>query len=154
MNNRDNNENIYRHLEKCYALLQVHILFSFHTLLYILLITHRKVRKIIGENQRISEKIGEFRGKSGNFRGKCTENRGISAESIPRGGRTEGRSCGRFRSFPVVFGRFSGHFRSFLVMIPNDSAKSFLFFPFHSSTPYFYALQHILLYSLSKSLKV
>lgn len=61
------------------------------------------------------------------------ENRGISEESIPRSGRTEGRSCGRFRSFPVVFGRFSGLFRSFLVMIPNDSAKSFLFFPFHSS---------------------
>lgn len=36
----------------------------------------------------------------------------------------------------------SGHFRSFLVMIPNDYAKSFLFFPFHSSTPCFYALQH------------
>lgn len=144
MKNRDSNENIYRNLEKCYALLQVHILFSFHTLLYILLITHRKVRKIIGENQRKSEKIRENRGISGNFRGKCTENRGISEESIPRSGRTEGRSCGRFRSFPVVFGRFSGHFRSFLVMIPNDSAKSFLFFPFHSSTPYFYALQHIL----------
>lgn len=134
---------------------------SFHTLLYILLITHRKVRKIIGEYQRKSEKIRENRGKSGNFRGKCEENRGISEESIPRSGRIEGRSCGRFpaisghfRSFPVVFGRFSGHFRSFLVMIPNDSAKSFLFFPFHSSTPYFYALQHILLDSLSKSLKV
>lgn len=70
------------------------------------------------------------------------ENRGISEESIPRSGRTEGRSCGRFRSFPVVFGRFSGLFRSFLVMIPNDSAKSFLFFPFHSSTPRFYVLEH------------
>ena len=156
MKNRDSNENIYRNLEKCYALLQVHILFSFHTLLYILLITHRKVRKIIGENQRISEKIRENRGKSENFRGKCTENRGISEESIPRSGRTEGRSCGRFRSFPVVFGRFSGHFRSFLVMIPIDSAKSFRFIPndsfsfhfiplsfhFHSSTPRFYALKH------------
>lgn len=129
MNNRDNNENIYRHLEKCYALLQVHILFSFHTLLYILLITHRKVRKIIGENRRKSEKIRENRGKSGNFRGKCEENRGIFEESIPRSGRTEGRSCGRFRSFPVIFARFSGHFRSFLVMIPQNHSFSFLFIP-------------------------
>ena len=132
MKNRDSNENIYRHLEKCYALLQVHILFSFHTLLYILLITHRKVRKIIGEFQRKSEKIGENQRKSGNFRGKCTENRGISEESIPRSGRTEGRSCGRFRSFSVVIRSF---FRSFPVifrLIPIDSGKSFLFIPFYS----------------------
>lgn len=79
----------------------------------------------------------ENRGKYVKNRGKCTENRGISEESIPRSGRTEGRFCGRFRSFSVIFGRFSGHFRSFLVMIPNDSAKSFLFIPFHSSTPCF-----------------
>lgn len=71
----------------------------------------------------------ENQGKYVKNRGKCTENRGISEESIPRRGRTEGRSCGRFRSFPVVF----GHSWLFLVMIPNDSAKSFLFFPFHSS---------------------
>lgn len=77
MKNRDSNENIYRHLEKCYALLQVHILFSFHTLLYILLITHRKVRKIIGEFQRKSEKIGENWGKSEKIR----ENRGIFEEN-------------------------------------------------------------------------
>lgn len=32
MKNRDSNENIYRNMEKPYALLQVHILFSFHTL--------------------------------------------------------------------------------------------------------------------------
>ena len=70
MKNRGNNENIYRHLEKCYALLQICIFASFHTLIYILLIKHRKVRKIIGENRRISEKIREFRGKSGNFSGK------------------------------------------------------------------------------------
>lgn len=157
MKNRDSNENIYRHLEKCYALLQVHILFSFHTLLYILLITHCKVRKIIGEFQRKSEKIREFRGKSGNFRGKYVENRGISEESIPRSGRTEGRSCGRFRSFPVVFARnplvIRSFFRSFPVifrLIPIDSGKSFLFIPFHSfsfllllKSPRFYALKHI-----------
>ena len=140
MNNRDNNENIYRHLEKCYALLQVHILFSFHTLLYILLITHRKVRKIIGEYQRKSEKIRENRGKSGNFRGIHSskwQNRREILRSFPA-------ISGRFRSFPVIFARFSGHFRSFPVIPGYDSAKSFLFFPFHSSTPYFYALQHIL----------
>ena len=129
MKNRDSNENIYRHLEKCYALLQVHILFSFHTLLYILLITHCKVRKIIGEFQRKSEKIREFRGKSGNFRGKYVENRGISEESIPRSGRTEGRSCGRFRSFSLVIRSF---FRSFPVifrLIPENHSFSFLFIP-------------------------
>nr|DAZ40238.1 MAG TPA: hypothetical protein [Caudoviricetes sp.] len=36
MNNRDSNEKIYRNLEKCYTLLQVHIIFSFHTLIYII----------------------------------------------------------------------------------------------------------------------
>ena len=36
MKNRDSNENIYRNMEKPYALLQVHILFSFHTLIYYL----------------------------------------------------------------------------------------------------------------------
>lgn len=79
-----------------------------------------------------------MRGKSGNYRGihssKWQNRRKI------------------LRSFPVVFGRFPGHFRSFLVIIPIDSAESFrfvpndsdsfLFFPFHSSTPCFYALKH------------
>ena len=53
--------------------------------------------------------------------------------------------CGRFRSFSVIFGRFSGHFRSFLDMIPNDSEKSFLLIPFDSFSflnPSFYALKH------------
>ena len=74
---------------------------------------------------------------------------GISEESIPRSGRTEGRSCGRFRSFPVVFGRFCSLFRSFLVMIPNDSAKSFLFIPFYSSS----SSNHpdFMLYNIKKS---
>nr|DAE22334.1 MAG TPA: NADH-quinone oxidoreductase chain 15 [Siphoviridae sp. ctETl1] len=31
MKNRDSNENIYRNMEKPYALLQVHIFFSVHT---------------------------------------------------------------------------------------------------------------------------
>ena len=136
-----------RNLEKPYALLQVHILFSFHTLIYILLIKHRKVRKIIGEFQRKSEKI--------------RENRGISVENA--------RKIGEFQWNPflevaepkgdraVVSGRFRSFFRSFLVMIPIDSEKSFRFIPndsfsfhfitlsfhFHSSTPRFYALQHI-----------
>lgn len=77
-------------------------------------------------------------GKSGNFRGIHSskwQNRRKILRSFPV-------ISGRFQSFSVIFGRFSGHFRSFLVMIPNDSAKSFLFFPFHSSTPCFYALQH------------
>ena len=67
----------------------------------------------------------ENRGKYAENRGKCTENRGISEESIPRSGRTEGRSCGRFRSFSVVFARnplvFSvicGRFQSFSVVFP------------------------------------
>ena len=107
----------------------------------------------IGENQRKSEKIGENQRKSENF----GENRGISEENarkigeFPRNPFLEVAEkkgdpavvSGHFWSFSFVFGRFSGHFRSFLVMIPNDSAKSFLFFPFHSSTPCFYALQHI-----------
>lgn len=62
MNNRDNNENIYRHLEKCYALLQVHILFSFHTLIYYNVKNTAKLGKIIEkirEFQRKSENIGE-----------------------------------------------------------------------------------------------
>ena len=73
---------------------------------------------------------------SGNMHGKSRkmhENRGISEESIPRSGRTEGRSCGRFRSFPLVI-RTS--FRSFPVIsghFPIDSSKSFLFIPFRSS---------------------
>lgn len=67
------------------------------------------------------------------FCGICTENRGISEESIPRSGRTEGRSCGRFRSFSLVIRSF---FRSFQVIpghFPIDSGKSFLFIPFRSS---------------------
>lgn len=63
---------------------------------------------------------GNLHGKSGNFRGihssKWQKRRKI------------------LRSFPVVFGRFCSLFRSFLVMIPNDSAKSFLFIPFYSSS--------------------
>ena len=56
-----------------------------------------------------------FRGICTENRGKCGENRGISEESIPRSGRTEGRSCGRFRSFsqsfPVIPGYDSDSFR-------------------------------------------
>lgn len=80
------------------------------------------IRNFHGKSRKIREKSRKMHGKSGNFRGihssKWQNRRKI------------------LRSFPVV----SGHFRSFLVMIPNDSAKSFLFFPFHSSTPCFYAL--------------
>ena len=76
----------------------------------------------------------ENRGKYAENRGKCTENRGISEESIPRSGRTEGRSCGRFRSFPVVFGRNSLVFPVIPGHFPIDSGKSFLFFPFYTSS--------------------
>ena len=66
-------------------------------------------------------------------RGKCGENRGISEESIPRSGRTEGRSCSRFRSFsqsfPVIPGYDSDSFRFLSFFIPF----LFLFIPFHSS---------------------
>ena len=36
MKNRDSNENIYRNMEKPYALLQVHIFISVHTYIYII----------------------------------------------------------------------------------------------------------------------
>ena len=57
-------------------------------------------------------------------RGKCGENRGISEESIPRSGRTEGRSCSRFRSFSVVFAVISVSFRFLSVFIPFHSSFS------------------------------
>lgn len=60
----------------------------------------------------------ENQGKYVENHGKYAENRGISEESIPRSGRTEGRSCGRFRSFSVVIRSF---FRSFPVIFPIDS---------------------------------
>lgn len=152
MKNRDSNENIYRNLEKCYALLQVHILFSFHTLLYILLITHRKVRKIIGENRRISEKIGEnqrksgkigefprkMHGKSGNFRGIHSskwQNRRKILRSFPV-------ISGHFRSFSVVFPVIPGYDSEWFRMIPQNHSVWFRLIPFHSSTPRFYALKH------------
>lgn len=119
MKNRGNNENIYCHLEKCYALLQICIFASFHTLIYILLIKHRKVRENNRENQRISEKNREFRRKSENF----GENRGISVENarkigdFPRNPFLEVAEpkgdpaviSGHFRSFPVVFPVIPGH---------------------------------------------
>lgn len=83
----------------------------------------------------------ENQGKYVKNRGKCTENRGISEESIPRSGRTEGRSCGRFRSFLRSFlekirefrriseknGEYRRHLSVFFPFL-------FLFVPFHSST--------------------
>lgn len=68
----------------------------------------------------------ENQGKYVKNRGKCGENRGISEESIPRSGRTEGRSCGRFRSFsqsfPVIPGYDSDSFRFLSVFIPFHSS--------------------------------
>lgn len=114
-------------------------------------------------------------------RGKCVENRGNSEEFIPQDGRTKGRSCGRFQSFPVVFAvipgenqrisenfrenqRISGKIIPFLSdwfrLIPIDSGKSFLFFPFSflfipflSPIPRFYALQHVFETILSEEWK-
>ena len=101
----------------------------------------------------------ENRGKYVKNRGKCTENRGISEESIPRSGRTEGRSCGRFRSFSVIFGRFCGHIwrksenfgEKWRISEKNGEFRGNLsvFFPFHSflflllKSARFYALKHI-----------
>lgn len=68
------------------------------------------IRNFIEISGNMHGKSRKMHGKSGNFRG-----------IIPRSGRTEGRSCGRFRSFPVVIRSF---FRSFPVifrLIPNDS---------------------------------
>lgn len=154
MKNRDSNENIYRNLEKCYALLQVHILFSFHTLLYILLITHRKVRKIIGENRRISEKIGENRGISEENARKIGEFPRNPFLEVAEPKEDPAVVSGHFRSFPVVSGRFRSFLRSFLEKIREFRRISekngeyrrhlsvffpflFLFVPFHSSTPRF-----------------
>jgi hypothetical protein len=57
------------------------------------------------------------------------------------------------RSFPVVFGRFCGHFwrksenfgEKWRISgnLVEFSRKSFLFIPFLSSIPRFYALQHV-----------
>lgn len=142
MKNRDSNENIYRNMEKPYLLLQVHIFFSFHTLIYILLIKHRKVRENNRENQRISGKIRENRGKSGKIGEFSRKMRGKS-------GKFSGIHSSRWqnrreilRSFPVISGHFRSFFRSFLVMIPNDSAKSFRFIPIDSFSflffPFYY----------------
>ena len=128
MKNRDSNENIYRNLEKCYALLQVHILFSFHTLLYILLITHRKVRKIIGENQRISEKIRENQRKSGKI-GEFPRNPFLEVAE-PKG--DPAVVSGRFRSFLRSFLEKIGEYRRKMENIGEIFPFSFLFFPLHS----------------------
>ena len=84
----------------------------------------------------------ENQGKYVKNRGKRVENSGISVEFIPRDGRTKGRSCGRFRSFPVVSGRFCGYSRRKSENIGENreyqriSEKSFRFlsFSFHFIT--------------------
>lgn len=94
--------------------MQGKFLISFHTLLYILLITHRKVRKIIGDNQRISEKFGEFQRileKIGEFQGIFEEN----ARKIGEFSRNPFLEVAEPQGDPaVVFGRF----QSFLVVFP------------------------------------
>ena len=63
---------------------------------------------------------GNLHGKSGNFRGihssKWQKRRKI------------------LRSFPVISGRFRSFLQSFPVIPGYDSAKSFLFIPFYSSS--------------------
>ena len=78
---------------------------------------------------------GNMHGKSRKMRGKSGNFRGIHSSKW----QNQGRFCGRFRSFPVVFARNSlvirSFFRSFPVifrLIPIDSGKhsfSFLFIP-------------------------
>lgn len=139
MKNRDSNENIYRNLEKCYALLQVHIFFSFHTLIYIISLNRCKYT--------------EF---SRNIRGKSWKICGKSFHFFPFHSSTSCRMTrfrGRFRSFSVVFGRFCGHFwrktenfgEKWRISenLVEFSRKSFLFIPFLSSIPRFCALQHV-----------
>lgn len=101
------------------------------------------IRNFIEISGNLYGKSGKMHGKSGNFRGIHSSRWQNRREIV--------------RSFPVISGRFRSFFRSFLVMIPIDSAKSFRFIPndsfsfhfiplsfhFHSSTPHFYALQHI-----------
>ena len=79
------------------------------------------IRIFHGKSRKIREKSRKMQGKSRNFRG---------IHSLMRQNRRE-----ILRSFPVIFGRFRSHFRSFPVifrLIPIDSGKSFLFFPFYS----------------------
>lgn len=137
MNNRDNNENIYRHLEKCYALLQVHILFSFHTLIYILF-------------TKTDANIRNFIEISWNFHGKCVENHSFSFLFIPQ-------PLAGWPIFSVVFGRFCGHSRRKSENFRENQRISEKIIPFLSislhflsislhflsPTPRFYALQHI-----------
>ena len=73
------------------------------------------------------------------------------------------RFRGRFRSFSVVFGRFRSFLRSFsekirkfrrkIENLVEFSRKSFLFIPFLSSIPQFYALQHVFETILSEEWK-
>ena len=101
------------------------------------------IRNFIEISRNLHGKSGKMQGKSGNFRGIHSSRWQNRREIV--------------RSFPVISGHFRSFFRSFLVMIPIDSAKSFRFIPndsfsfhfiplsfhFRSSTPRFYALQHI-----------
>ena len=103
-----------------------------------------------------TEKYGEFHGILWIFHGKCVENHSFLFHFFPF---HSSNSCqlthfrGRFRSFSVVFGRFCGHFRRksenfgekwrISENLVEFSRKSFLFIPFLSSIPRFYALKHI-----------
>ena len=80
------------------------------------------------------------------------ENRGISEESIPRSGRTEGRSCGRFRSFSVVSGRFPSHFWRKSENFREYRGISEKIIPFLSFSFLFIPQPHVfMLYNIKKS---
>ena len=89
------------------------------------------IRNFIEISGNLYGKSRKIRGKSGNFRGIHSskwQNRRKILRSFPV-------VFGHFRSFSLVFPVISGHFRSFPVifrLIPIDSGKSFLFFPFYS----------------------
>lgn len=113
-----------------------------------------------------TEKYGEFHGILWIFHGKCVENHSFLFHFFPF---HSSNSCqlthfrGRFRSFSVVFGRFCGHFRRksenfgekwrISENLVEFSRKSFLFIPFLSSIPRFYALQHVFETILSEEWK-
>lgn len=125
MNNRDNNENIYRHLEKCYALLQVYILFSFHTLIYIISLNRCKYT--------------EF---SRNIRGKSWKICGKSFHFFPFHSSTSCRMTrfrGRFRSFSVVFAVISGENQRISEKNGEYRGNHSVFIPFLSTSLHFHS---------------
>lgn len=125
MKNRDCNENIYRNMEKPYALLQVHVLFSFHILIYIISLNRCKYT--------------EF---SRNIRGKSWKICGKSFHFFPFHSSTSYRMThfrGRFRSFSVVFAVISGENRRISEKNGEYRGNLSVFFPFLSTSLHFHS---------------